>query len=426
MSVKKVGLILMAFAATLLLSTSLAFAQKYEVLTGTTFGTNPTGGLVADAAGNLYGTTQAGGSGEGSVFELSPPAILGGAWTETTLYSFGAHTPDANVPMSTLVFDKQGNLYGTTGASTDGYGAVFELSPPTSPGGAWTETVLYDFPIDGSHGGQPEGKLLFDAAGNLYGTTGYGGTGHSCATYNTYGCGTIFRLSPPSSPGGAWKQTVLFNFGNSKSDGAHPGGALTLHNGVFYGTTVYGGATDNGTVFQLAAQNGHWVETRLHDFSGADGAFPASTLIRDLAGNLYGTTSGGGTPKCSGTLGCGTVFELSPPLVSGDPWQETILHTFAGGSDGGASYAALIMDKAGNLYGTGSAGGFKNNGVVFKLKAPASPGGAYTNVILHVFDPPAGDGGNPYGELIRFDGRLYGTTWAGGAGHFGTVFSVLP
>jgi uncharacterized repeat protein (TIGR03803 family) len=380
----------------------------------------PNGGLVADSAGNLYGTTRAGGNGFGTVFELSPPASEGDSWTETVLYAFNpnGNNNDGSMPYSTLIFDKLGNLYGTTEYSATGWGTVFELAPPTTAGASWSETILFNFPIDGTRGAQPQGKLVFDGTGNLYGTTLLGGSVNSI--------GTVFRLHPPATAGGVWNQAILHNFGIVSGDGYNPGTALMLRDGVVYGTTQAGGSNGIGTVFQLAAQGGHWTETVLYSFTGgSDGSFPAGGLIRDSAGNLYGTTFRGGISACSG--GCGAIYELSPPAESGGSWQETTLYTFPGGNQGGSSYAALVRDKLGNLFGTGSAGGFKNNGVVFKLIPPAAPSGAWTEVTMHVFNPVAGDGALPYDELILIGGKgLFGTTWAGGTGHGGSVFIVGP
>ncbi|MGA7384143.1 MAG: choice-of-anchor tandem repeat GloVer-containing protein [Methylocella sp.] len=361
----------------------------------------PFAGLIADSAGNLYGTTNQGGGSEcnglgcGVVFKLSP----GGS--ETVLHSF-CSLPGcrggAN-PVSGLIADRAGDLYGTTpggGAANDG--VVFKLSP----GG--TETVLYSFcgKPGCSDGAGPGAGLIADRHGNLYGTTG-GGGGSGCGGV---GCGVVFKLSPPILPATKWTETVLHTFAGS--DGAGPGGLIADSKGNLYGTTSYGGASDGGVVFKLAP-NG--TETVLYSFcslpSCSDGALPLGGLIADRAGNLYGTTYEGGGSECSypGPGFCGVVFKLSPGGT------ETVLHSFAGGDDGELPEAGLIADASGNLYGTTMGGGATGCpppgcGVVFKL----SPGG--TETVLHAFCslPGCGDGAYPTAGLIADSaGNLYGT-----------------
>lgn len=254
----------------------------------------PYGGLVRDAAGNLYGAAYLGGTGfedfPGIIYELSPPAVSGGAWMFTKLYGFEPQSTDGSGPSGTLIFDHAGNLYGTTrsgGASN--YGTVFELSPPSLPGGAWTETILHSF--SSTDGFYPSAGLYMDGAGNLYGTTVYGGstTGSECSGA---GCGVVFKLSPGS--GGAWTEQLLHRF--DYTDGENPYGALVFYHGNFYGTTFAGGANRSGTVFELTpGHGGPWTLTTVHNFgSGADGSSPYSEVVFDAHGNLYGTTFGGG------------------------------------------------------------------------------------------------------------------------------------
>jgi uncharacterized repeat protein (TIGR03803 family) len=219
-------------------------------------GAAPQASLVADAAGNLYGTAPGGGTGVnccGIVFELSPPATVGGAWTETILHTFlEGNANDGRFPLGTLIFDKLGNLYGTSAeGGTAGFGSVFELSPPTTSGGDWTETILWGF-ASGSGGSQPSGKLVMDAKGNLYGTTAKGG-GDPC------GCGSVFELLTPKTSGEAWTHKVLYNFGTVAGDGVNIGPDLLLRDGILYGTTTANG----GTVFQLVPKPGFWTETIL-------------------------------------------------------------------------------------------------------------------------------------------------------------------
>jgi uncharacterized repeat protein (TIGR03803 family) len=319
-------------------------------------GSFPWGSLIFDAAGNLYGTTEWGGAfGSGTVFELIPDS--GGRWKEIVLYSFTGHS-DGGLPVAGLIFDAAGNLYGTTsagGVGTYGSGTVFELSPA---GNTWKETVLYGFTGTNGDGAIPTASLIFDAAGNLYGTTSLGGGG-DCGIGH---CGTAFELSPVQ---GGWKETVLHAFIAANGDGAGPQGSLVIDDaGDLYGTTWEGGIgsscpggfTGCGTVFKLTRKTGNtWKETIVHNFGSydGDGDFPAGGLAFDLAGNLYGTTKGG-------TKGSGTVFKLTP--ISGGHWAERVLHTFAGyPSDGAFPVANIILDAEGNLYGTTSGGGLNGN-----------------------------------------------------------------
>ncbi|MFZ0312326.1 MAG: choice-of-anchor tandem repeat GloVer-containing protein, partial [Candidatus Korobacteraceae bacterium] len=321
----------------------------------------PIGGLIFDAAGNLYGTTYAGGTGSGTdctsfsngvpgcgtVFELTP--MGGGYWTETVLYSFcpqGGFCSDGEEPVGSLIFDAAGNLYGTTQFS----GGVFELTPDGN--GGWTETVLHVFGGDGD-GYYPEAGVVFDAAGNLYGTTSYGGY---------YDYGTAFEVMPQA--GGGWTETVVWSFGDG-TDGAYPEAGLILDAaGNLYGTNL-------GTAFELIKPHsgGNWTEQVLHDFGGNnDGFAPYAGLVFDAAGNLYGTTYYGGTSgqHCNGgSERCGIAFELTPE--AGGRWTETVLHDFGNGSDGADPYASLILDSAGNLYGTTQKGGAYGYGTVFEL-----------------------------------------------------------
>jgi uncharacterized repeat protein (TIGR03803 family) len=339
------------------------------------------------------------------------------------------------MPLGTLMFDDVGNLYGTTNAGgpsgncTAGCGTVFQLSPPAVAGGAWTETVLYFFAaVLGIPDGQnPAGKLVMDRDGNLYGTTSYGGQSE-----NHVGLGTVFELIHPSS-GGAWKERTLYSFGLYAGDGIHPNPDLLLRGGVLYGTSG-GGTAYQGTVFQLVRKPGDWTETILYNFeAGADGAAPLAGVIADSEGNLYGTTftNGNGEFCCSG----GTIYELSPPATAGDPWQETILYTFPVKGPGFHPSAGLWRDKLGDLFGTTTytASDPFGGGSVFKLKAPAAVGGDWTLVPMHEFPnlflDPQLDGFYPQGALILVNGVFYGTTEFGGSSVSevtGSVFSITP
>jgi uncharacterized repeat protein (TIGR03803 family) len=364
------------------------------------------------------------------------------AQTETVLFNFNNKSA-GYAPAAGLIFDAHGNLYGaTTGGGANGvYGAVFELSP--AEGGGWTEKILHSF--NGKDGYAPQFSLIFDSAGNLYGTTLYGGL----PTKNcSKGCGIVFELTPTT--GGGWKEKVLHNFNGP--DGLNPSSGLIFDAaGNLYGMTALGGHGECiygtgyppgcGTVFELTPTvSGNWAERRLHDFSndGQDGTDPYGGLSFDASGNLYGTTSLGGSGYCLGgqiqhDVGCGTVFELTPTVSRG--WAENILYNFTGNDvDGQNPNAGVILDAGGNLYGTtffGGAGGLCLNdiadcGIVYELSP--SVGGPWTETVLHSFSLSYTDGENPSGPLI-FDasGNLYGTTYAGGAyGFSGTVFELTP
>jgi uncharacterized repeat protein (TIGR03803 family) len=335
-------------------------------------GAQPLAGLVFDQRGNLYGTTVAGGAYErGIVFKLTPKG------KETVVYSFCAQTgcADGADPSSGLVFDKKGNLYGTTSGGLDnrdcheGCGIVFKLTPRGK------ETVVYSFcsqQINCVDGWGPAAGLIFDQNGNLYGSTANGGFHNSGLCY--YGCGVLFKLTPEG------KYTALYSFcahvqGNC-ADGAYPGSGLILdQKGNLYGTTYGGGIYNDGCPYGCAVAfklTPDGKETVLYSFCAetycADGLWPHAGLILDQNGNLYGTASEGGAHNDCDYYGCGVVFKLTPK------GKETILHTLEG-SDGAAPGAGLVFDRKGNLYGTTVAGGAYNNcndnrggcGVVFKL-----------------------------------------------------------
>jgi len=315
-------------------------------------GFSPFAGLVRDASGNFYGTTKLGGAGRvGTVFKLTPSG------TETVLHSF-ADRPgtkkkpgDGWYPNTGVIFDAQGNLYGTTPVGGNyncdppqGCGAVYEVTQ------SGNEELLYSF-NGGSDGAGPSGPLVFDAGGNLYGTTAYGGSTTYC---DGNGCGTVFKLTPSG-----W-ETVLYSFTGS-ADESYPAAGLIFDGaGNLYGTTsCYYCSSGYGTVFKLTPSG---AESTFYSFTGgADGAYPDAGLIFDGAGNLYGVTSGGGIFNCRGGQGCGVIFELSP---SG---TETVLYSFTGGNDGAFPNGPLVFDGQGNLYGTTSDGGAYGNGTVFKL-----------------------------------------------------------
>ena len=372
-------------------------------------GARPRAALTTDAAGNLYGTTYTGApDGNGTVFELSPPAPGEKKWKQIVLHRFSTNVKDGIYPDSSVISDASGNLYGTTseGGINDA-GVVFELVRPGA-GGKWKEVVLHRF-TGGADGGTPHGTLVFGPDGALYGAAGYGGTS---------GAGLIYRFSPDAK--GKWKEEALYNFGNG-ADGGYPYCTPIFDgNGNLYGTTLNGGNAGNGVVFELAPPaSGHsWTETVLHSFDSADdGVEPRMGVIMDAAGNLYGTTESGGN------IGYGAVFEMNPPAQGQQTWTESVIYNFDFSPNGGSpGYSGLVMDASGNLFGTTQTGGTGENGVVFELSPQQ---GSWTENVLHTFEGSP-DGSQPESGLLQgADGTLYGTTFEGGdVDNSGTVFRI--
>jgi uncharacterized repeat protein (TIGR03803 family) len=341
-------------------------------------------------------------------------ALAHSSWaaTESSVYSFTGGLDGSN-PASQLIFDAAGNAYGTTvtGGSSN-CGTVFQLAP--SGGGQYHQSVLFSFDCFDT-GKNPYGGVTLDAQGNLYGTTVAGGSGGFCSGD---GCGVVFKLT---HSGGGWTETVLYNFGDLP-DAAGPGGAVVFdHAGNLLGTSPDGGAFAAGTVYELSQNNGQWTERVIHDFTGgADGAIGSlGPLLPDAFGNFYGVT------ELGGTNGAGTVFKLVPG--SGGSWQLVTLYAFQGQPDAAFPYGGLIADSHGLLYGTTYYGGANGAGAVFRVGPGAGIGG-WRDAVLYSFQGGP-DGGNPTTTLVFGPtGKLYGTTSAGGdAGcDCGVVFGLTP
>jgi len=393
-----------SITSTVFLAVTLAFGNlawaggTYKVLHGFTGGSDGGGvfaGVVADSGGNLYGVTTGGGAfGSGTAFKLGRSSS--GHWSKTILHSFCSppHCADGGLPSTTPILDTQGNVYGTSNIATfqlvtdlaSAIGWSFQVIYDTGSEGllmdragnlygewgpgkyegldvfelehgadGWTEKVLYNFCPHRPQcrdGLLPQYGLTWDAAGNLYGVTTEGGVNKG---------GVAFQLEHTAE---GWKEHVLHSFPASRGDGYPPSSGLTLDDsGNLYGITEQGGGSASGTVFRLSRQpDGRWKETILYFFPNGsrDGEGPAAGLVFDKAGNLYGTTSGGGDSKCS----CGVVFKMTPQ-PSGK-WKYTVLHRF-NGADGWVPQAGVTLDDKGNLYGTTTEGGPGGYGVVFEI-----------------------------------------------------------
>jgi len=373
----RAALMLAMISALLLIAALPAQAQEAVLynFTGGSDGANPQSNLTFDSAGNLYGTTPGGGLGYGVVFEISP----NGGWHETVLYSFTGGA-DGSSPSGPVIFDNLGNLYGTTDSGgAYGYGVVFELSPT---GASWTETVLCTF--TGGYNANPINGLIFDPAGNLYGTasggavfelspSGGGWTEQIIYTVmgpvgltmdaagNIFGVSyyNVFKLSPNGN--GGWNPTVIHTFAGPPKDGSNPQGAPVLDEaGNIYGTTSGGGAKNYGTVYMLSLittgkKKGQWKERILHPFAdNSGGSLPRAGILFNGPGTICLTT------WSSGYRGAGTIYQLSGYRFryKGAVWR---FHY----ADGAHPQGSLIRDSAGNLYGTTSSGGSSNAGVVF-------------------------------------------------------------
>jgi uncharacterized repeat protein (TIGR03803 family) len=383
------------FALTLFLSVSATAADAKSgfstlyAFQGGSDGAHPYAGLLADKAGNLYGSTEDGGAdGYGTIFKLAPNG------TKTTLHSFAGGSDGIN-PFGGVIADAKGNLYGTTyQGGAHGDGTVFEIAADG------TETVLYSFSdMNGSDGADPYAGLIRDGYGNLYGTTMVGGAN---------GQGTVFKIAKSG------KEELLYSFHDeSGSDGADPAAGLIFDaKGDLFGTTTVGGAHGQGSVFEVSSKDKESVLHSFADDGGSDGAAPYAALLMDKSGSLYGTTSVGGAN------GQGAVFKVAPG------GSETLLYSFDDNAenDGADPYSSLVMDKRGNFYGTTSVGGTNGDGTIFKI----SPNGQET--VLYSFTGGS-DGAIPMAGLVSANGRgkknvRYGAATVGGANGEGTIFAI--
>lgn len=416
-----------------ILTAAYAFSSSYRVLyrfQGGADGAAPVAAMIADSVGNLYGTTPQGGGGScsggcGTVFELSPPAVAGGEWTETILYVFLGGT-DGAAPMTPLIRDAAGNLYGSTteggngnchNLGQSGCGTIFELSPPSDSDGGWSHDVIYNFQGVPSGNGNGDAAvpfgLAFGEAGDIF---GFGLSGGWCFTdeTGTYCSRAAFRLH---SAGGKWTEAVIFRFTDSYSPYAGP---IFDKLGNMYGAGP-GGAYGAGAVFSLHTSNGKWSLVPIYDFHGlGDGALPEFGLSF-VKGGIVGADLGFANSF-------GSVFEVSP---SGRrEWYESVIFNFNPLSTGYSPSTGPIPGANGHLFGATTQGGTSNAGVIYELLPPQSKGGQWTENVLYNFSP-GNDGDFPSGGLnFGKGGMLYGTAQYGGdtncSGGCGTVYQIAP
>ncbi len=412
----------------------LATAQEqviYSFLSESS-GYNPNGPMAMDSHGNLYGTLA------GGIFELSPPSEPGGKWTEQVLID-AASQPGVHVPERGLLFDAKGNLYGvsTNEGQVEGEyitGYIAEVSPPSTPGGTWTSQVLYLFPSNASTDCEaPQSYLTIDSKGNLYGT---------CINGGANGIGGVYELSPPSEPGGKWTEQLLHSYAQDGVDGNLPDSKAGLTfdaHGNLFGTTTAGGTYGDGVVYELSpGAGGEWTETIVYTFNHNTGGpnTPYAAVIFDRKGNLYTTTYNGGISPTGGGGGGGAVIELSPPANQGSEWTMTQLYTFSGKSDGSSPTAAVLFDAAGDLWGTTFHGGpyyvntkANTDGVLFEL-IPQSGSGGWKEVVHHFFGAPGDVLAVTWPMIMDRKGNLYGSGSGGsnncGNGFCGGVFEYTP
>lgn len=447
-------------------STEWTMTVLHEFLGGAD-GADPRAPLVVDQTGALYGTTQQGGSAnKGTVYRLTPP-VTGAKWTAETLYAFQGGS-DGIAPQSKVTFDSDGNIYGTTA----GNGFVYKLARPAAGQTQWTKSILYAFQ-GGADGLGVDAGVVFGPNGVLYGTTTGGGVG------GAYARGTIYRLVPPAPGQSAWTKETIYSF-QTDADGKYPIGGLVFgSDGAIYGATDQGGARGAGTVYRLsppaAGQTG-WTKAILVNFAPRSGQYPRDTLFFDPRGSLYGVTLNGGAyglgtvykvalpaapsiqkdkteiaafdggaggadsygalrfangrlygvSYSGGVAGFGTIFELSP--AGGGAWSKSVIHDFAGGSDGARPAAGVVAGTDGSLFGTTQFGGTSDGGTVYRLIPPAAGATQWTKQVLYRFQA-ATDGANPLAQLTfdRTSGALYGALSAGaGSANAGAIFKLAP
>jgi uncharacterized repeat protein (TIGR03803 family) len=380
----------------------------------------------------LYGVSNGGTSNFGTVFSLAQQAAPVGTWNKTVLYNFTGGTSDGIGPNAVAV-GGGGVVYGTTsGGGANRAGIVFSLTPPAAAGDAWTETVLYNF----AAGLSPAPGLAIDSAPGgfpvLYGTTYRGGSSN---------LGTVYSLAPAASPSTAWTQAELYSFNGAPGDGATPLAGVAIGSGpggrpVLYGTTGAGGVHGGGTVFSLTpptARGGPWSETALANFVYGDKTVfrPAAPVLID-GGVLFGTLEYGGYSNCAVSptpAGCGGIYAVTLPVPPGGATVDVLYKFSPSGPDTDAQNptTGMVMGLGGILYGVTYHGGYSNLGALYSFTPPTSPGGAWTEALVHSFSE-AGAAGNLPGGVVSDPGNgvIYGTTGYGGASNSGTVFSYTP
>jgi uncharacterized repeat protein (TIGR03803 family) len=416
----------LALVAIALALTTIAHAQDTETILYTFDGTHGSGpgSLIEDSAGNFYGTTQFG----GNPANCSPVGCgvifkishSTGSWVETVIHAFSGGT-DGYFPIS-IVIDAEGNIFGVAEeGGANGYGVTFKLTPNA---GGWGFKVLHSFPSSATDGTYPD-ALILDADGNVYGAAAGDAVTTRCPASGS-GCGLIYKLSPTQN--GPWNETVLHRFTGAPRDGNGPAALLFDSAGNIDGVAGSGGAAcpNNinigcGVVYQLSpTSSGPWTETLLHTFNGTDGSAPHSLVI-DPAGNLFGTTFEGGISGCN-TGTCGLVFGLSP---NSGGWTETTIHKFNGAGNGNFPYT-VVLDQLGNLYSAGSFAGPFSSGTVIEL-SPGS-GGTWSQNLLFDF-PLTTDGAYPVALVVDSSGNFYGAAFGGGDSKDngnGLIFQLTP
>ena len=370
----------------------------------TTSGAYPLSALTRDSAGNLYGTTSADGpNGYGTVFMLSPD--ISGNWKLTILHAFAAFGGDGKAPQGGVAFDSAGNLYGTTVfGGAHNYGSVYQLTPFS---GGWRYSVLFSFDNHGSKGYYTYSTPALDAYGNIYGTTTQGGSGH----------GVIFQVAP--QPDGSWKETDIYSFGGG--DTASSYNVRLGPDGNLYGVSIAGGVNGSGSVFELSRDSdGSWQFHLLYTFgpSGGGDAYDPAGMTFDASGNIYGISDSGGK------FGRGTLFEL-PHNLDGTWGPDVILHNFASNpGDGANPVGNPAFDDTGRLYGATAFGGSAGAGTLYQFSQ--SPNGSWSGKILHNF-MGGDDGAEPgAGPIVDNLGNVYGTTVSGGMRSLGVAWEITP